>query len=84
VSRNSWWHQPWVRATETACWRLVVVIFGFAMMVAGLWFAAPSPDVMAPGLTMISVPLGLFLGFAGLAVFMVGLLAHVKRARNER
>jgi uncharacterized membrane protein HdeD (DUF308 family) len=77
--RDLWWHRPWVRATESVCYRTIAAMAGLLLMVIGLWLAVPSPDVMAPGLTMVALPIGIFLGFIGVAVLMAGLFAHFRR-----
>jgi tellurite resistance protein TehA-like permease len=74
-----WWRRRWIRATETVCARVAIASTGFAIMIFGLWLAAPSPDVMMPGLTMIVLPIGLFIGSVGAVIFLVALAAHVRR-----
>lgn len=60
---TTWWHRPWVRATEN----IVAIVAGFATMVVGL----------ALGITMIMLPVGVVVGLAGVAIFVAGIFARI-------
>ena len=62
-----WWHRPWVLATENVLGHLAAIVVGFVMMVVGLGL----------GVTMIMLPVGLVVGFAGMAIFIGGCFAHI-------
>jgi len=64
---NVWWHQPWVRTTESVLGHIAAVILGFVMMVVGLGL----------GVTMIMLPVGIVVGLIGVALFVGGLFAHI-------
>lgn len=65
----SWWHRPWVKATESVLGHVAAVIIGFVMMVVGL----------ALGVTMIMLPAGIVIGLIGVMVFLGGLFARVNQ-----
>ena len=64
-----WWHQPWIRATESVLGHIVAVIIRFVMMVVGLGL----------GVTMIMLPVGLVIGLLGVALVVGGLFARINQ-----
>jgi hypothetical protein len=66
VSVNTWWHHPWIRATENVLGHIAAVILGFIMMVVGLGM----------GVTLIMLPVGIVIGLLGAAIFVGGLFAR--------
>jgi hypothetical protein len=57
---------PWLNKVESVLGHLAMVMIGFVMMVIGL----------ALGVTMIMLPVGLVVGFAGVGLFIAGLFGH--------
>jgi hypothetical protein len=64
---TTWWHRPWVRATENVVGHVAAVVVGVVMMIVGLGL----------GITMIMLPVGVVVGLAGAAIFVAGLFARV-------
>jgi hypothetical protein len=64
---TTWWHRPWVRATESVLGHIAAIVIGFVMMIVGL----------ALGVTMIMLPFGVVIGLAGAAIFVGGLFARI-------
>lgn len=65
----TWSNRPWVKATENALGHAAAIVIGFGMMVLGLGLSV----------TLIMLPVGLVVGFLGLAVFLGGIFARVKQ-----
>jgi hypothetical protein len=63
----TWWHHPWVRATENVLGHIAAIVLGFVMMIVGL----------ALGITMIMLPVGVVVGLLGAAIFVGGIFARV-------
>lgn len=61
------WHHPWVRAAENTLGHAAAVVVGLVMMVMGLGL----------GVTLVMLPVGLVIGFLGLAIFLGGLFARI-------
>jgi hypothetical protein len=72
VSANTWWHHPWIRATENVLGHIAAVILGFIMMVVGLGM----------GVTLIMLPVGIVIGLLGAAIFVGGLFARVGEGKS--
>lgn len=64
---DAWWHQQWVRTTESVLGHVVAIVVGFVMMVVGL----------ALGVTMVMLPVGIVVGLLGVAVLVGGLFARI-------
>jgi len=62
---------PWLRATGGVLGHAAAVVVGFGMMVLGLGL----------GVTMIMLPVGIVVGFAGVALFIGGLFTHLSQTR---
>ena len=68
-----WWHRPWVMATEGVLWHIGAIVVGFVMMVVGLGLSV----------TMVLLPVGIVVGFLGVAIFVGGLFAHITRSASR-
>lgn len=62
-----WWHQPWIRTTESILGHIATVIVGFVLMVVGLGL----------GVTMVLLPVGIVVGLIGVAMVVGGLFARI-------
>ena len=65
----TWSHHPWVKATESVLGHAAAIFIGFVMMILGLGL----------GVTLIMLPVGLVVGFLGLAIFLGGIFARVNQ-----
>ena len=66
---EGWWQRPWVRSIESVIGHVAALVVGFVMMVVGLGL----------GVTMIMLPAGIVIGLLGVAIFVGGLFARIRR-----
>ena len=62
----TWWHHPWVRATENVLGHIAVILVGFVMMIVGLGL----------GVTLVMLPFGVVIGLVGAAIFVGGIFGR--------